>query len=156
MTQNYCSNSVPFVLWIVKCLLKSITRNKLKINMEILHSNVGTTKPWKYIFMEFKFNDIFVVFHNEKILVQVLNICVFKVGLLKWFMEIWKKMLGLINNSKMHLQDALLIDLYLIMSAHFVINANNSCIFVHLTKYFFLWMERFHLSLWLTLCVKLN
>jgi hypothetical protein len=89
------------------------------------------------IFLELKFNDILVVFHNEKILVQMLNICVFKMRLLKWFMEIWKKLLGLINDSKMHLQDVLLLDLYLMVSAHVVINANNSCIFVHLTKYLF-------------------
>jgi len=37
----------------------------------------------------------------------------------------------------MHLQDVLLLDLYLMVSAHFVINTNNSCIFVHLTKYLF-------------------
>jgi hypothetical protein len=80
--------------------------------MEILYSNVGTTKPCEYIFMELKFNDILVVFHNEKILVQMLNICVFKMGLLKWFMKIWKKLLGLINDNKLHLQDALLLDLY--------------------------------------------
>ncbi len=105
--------------------------------MEILYSNVGTTKPCEYIFMELKFNDILVVFHNEKILVQMLNICVFKMGLLKWFMKIWKKLLGLINDNKLHLQDALLLDLYPMVRAHFVINANNSCIFVHLTKYLF-------------------
>jgi hypothetical protein len=69
--------------------------------------------------MELKFNDILVVFHNEKILVQMLNICVFNMGLLKWFMEIWKKLLGLINDNKMHLQDALLLDLYPMVRAHF-------------------------------------
>jgi len=34
--------------------------------MEILYSNVGTTKPCENIFMELKFNDILAVFHNEK------------------------------------------------------------------------------------------
>lgn len=48
-----------------------------------------------------------------------------------------KKKLGLINDSKMHLQDALLLDLYLMVSAHFVINENNNCIFVYLKKYLF-------------------
>jgi hypothetical protein len=46
--------------------------------MEILYSNVGTTKPCEYIFMELKFNDILVVVHNEKILVQMVNIVFLK------------------------------------------------------------------------------
>jgi hypothetical protein len=73
----------------------------------------------------------------KKNLCKMVNICVFKVGLLKWFMEIWKKLLGLINDSKMHLQNALLLDLYLMVNAHFVMNTNNSCIFVHLTIFIF-------------------
>jgi len=57
--------------------------------MEILYSKVGTKKLCMYIFKELKLNDILVVFHNEKIfVVEVLNICVFKVELLKWLMKI--------------------------------------------------------------------
>ncbi len=45
-----------------------------------------------------------LVFNNEKMFVQMFGICIFKVGLLKWLMEIRKNKLGYqINDNKMYL-----------------------------------------------------
>jgi hypothetical protein len=45
-----------------------------------------------------------MVFNNEKMFVQIFGNCIFKVGLLKWLMEIQKNKLDYqINDNKMYL-----------------------------------------------------
>jgi len=57
--------------------------------MKNLYSKIGTTKSCKYFFYGIKIKMIFlVVFNNEKMFAQMFGICIFKVGLLKWLMEI--------------------------------------------------------------------